>query len=300
MSAMIEERVINGKSTYSFAEHGAKQRAWHGLGDDQQIFDRPMFVKEALEACHANYNVQTNPVAVMTDEVLNLIKSGKSVDSETLKSLFIPNTMATIRTDINAPLGIVSDKYGVVSNELAFKFVDTLCSGNLADRDNTPVIETCGVLGKGERVFVTAKFPKQVVLDAKRDDLMDMYLNGHLDKIILTYTHFKSAGSQRIVDEVLLPVSVPAGEAEEESDYILEPSAEELMKVLLPKVIRTKVYCAMLDSYASEQAARVIAMQAATENADKLIGELTLQYNKLRQQAITNEILDLAGGAQNN
>ena len=132
------------------------------------------------------------------------------------------------------------------------------------------------------------------------DDLMDMYVNGHLDKVILTYTHFKSAGSQHIVDEVLLPVSVPAGETEEESDYILEPSAEELMKVLLPKVIRTKVYCAMLDSYASEQAARVIAMQAATENADKLIGELTLQYNKLRQQAITNEILDLAGGAQNN
>ena len=129
------------------------------------------------------------------------------------------------------------------------------------------------------------------------DDLMDMYLNGHLDKVILTYTHFKSAGSQHIVDEVLLPVSVPAGEAEE-NDYILEPSAEELMKVLLPKVIRTKVYCAMLDSYASEQAARVIAMQAATENADKLIGELTLQYNKLRQQAITSEILDLAAGSQ--
>ena len=134
---------------------------------------------------------------------------------------------------------------------------------------------------------------------ALADDLMDMYLNGHLDKVVLTYTHFKSAGSQRIVDEVLLPVSVPVGEAEQESDYILEPSAEELMKVLLPKVIRTKIYCAALDSYASEQAARVIAMQAATENADKLIGELTLQYNKLRQQAITNEILDLAAGAQN-
>jgi len=132
------------------------------------------------------------------------------------------------------------------------------------------------------------------------DDLMDMFLNGHLDKVILTYTHFKSAGSQKIVDEVLLPVSVPAAEAEQESDYILEPSAQDLMKVLLPKVIRTKVYCAMLDSYASEQAARVIAMQAATENADKLIGELTLQYNKLRQQAITNEILDLAAGSQVN
>ena len=130
------------------------------------------------------------------------------------------------------------------------------------------------------------------------DDLMDMYLNGHLDKVVLTYTHFKSAGSQQIVDEVLLPVTVPAGESEQESDYILEPSAAELMKVLLPKVIRMKVYCAMLDSFASEQAARVIAVQAATENADNLIGELTLQYNKLRQQAITNEILDLAGGSQ--
>ena len=70
------------------------------------------------------------------------------------------------------------------------------------------------------------------------DDLMDMYLNGHLDKVVLTYTHFKSAGSQQIVDEVLLPVTVPAGESEQESDYILEPSAAELMKVLLPKVIR--------------------------------------------------------------
>ena len=132
------------------------------------------------------------------------------------------------------------------------------------------------------------------------DDLMDLFRNGHLDKVVITYTHFRSAGSQKIVDEVLLPVTVPAGEAEQESDYILEPSAAELMKVLLPKVIRMKVYCAMLDSFASEQAARVIAMQAATENADNLIGELTLQYNKLRQQAITNEILDLAAGAQNN
>ena len=79
----------------------------------------------------------------------------------------------------------------------------------------------------------------------------------------------------------------------------MEPSATDLITELLPKVIKTRLYSAVLDSFASEQAARVIAMQAATENADNLIGELTLQYNKLRQQAITNEILDLAGGAQN-
>ena len=80
------------------------------------------------------------------------------------------------------------------------------------------------------------------------------------------------------------------------TDYILEPSADGLLKTLLPKVIRMKLYSAVLDSYCSEQAASVIAMQAATDNADNLLGELRLQYNKLRQQAITNELLDLAGG----
>ena len=131
------------------------------------------------------------------------------------------------------------------------------------------------------------------------DDLMDLFRNGHLDKVIIIYTHFRSAGSQKIVDEVLLPVSVPEAKSDTPAaDYIMEPSATELITSLLPKVIKTRLYSAVLDSFASEQAARVIAMQAATENADNLIGELTLQYNKLRQQAITNEILDLAGGSQ--
>ena len=131
------------------------------------------------------------------------------------------------------------------------------------------------------------------------DSLMDMFVKGQIDKVILSYTHFVSPGCQRITDEVLLPVCVPEGSESISHDYILEPSAEELVSSLLPKVIRMKLFSAMLDSYASEQAARVIAMQAATENADRLIEELTLQYNKLRQQAITNELLDLEGGIQN-
>lgn len=195
MAHNIEQRVINGVMTSSFAENGLKERAWHGLGEGQQIFDRPMFVKEALEACHANYDVQVKPVVVMTDEVLSLINDGQSVDADTLRRLFIPNTKATVRTDLDVPLGIVSDKYGVVSNELAFQFVDTLCSGQLTDRENTPVIETCGVLGRGERVFVTAKFPKQVVLDAKRDDLMDMY-------VIFTTSHDGTGAVRCVVSGV--------------------------------------------------------------------------------------------------
>jgi len=172
MAANIEIR--NGVA--SFAENGLKGRAWHRLGDEQQIFDRPMFVDEALKACHADYTVQSQPVMVLTQDIQNRILSGEHIDEDELISLVIPNTKATVRTDLNQSLGVVSDSYGIVQNADAFKFVDMFCSGQFADRDNTPVIETCGVLGRGERVFVTAKFPQQIVLDARRDDVMDMYV----------------------------------------------------------------------------------------------------------------------------
>lgn len=160
----------------SFAENGKKERAWHGLGDDQQIFDRPMFVHEALKACHADYTVQAQPIAALSPEVMEMIRNGQDVPFTLLQDLIVADKMATMRLDHNETLGLVSDKYGIVQNEDAFKFVDLFCSGQFADRDNTPVIETCGVLGKGERVFVTAKFPEQIVIDAKRDDLVDMYM----------------------------------------------------------------------------------------------------------------------------
>lgn len=159
----------------SFAENGKKERAWHGLGDNQQIFDRPMFVDEALKACHADYSVSLQPIVALSPQILKMMENGEMINPDMLLDLVVNNSKATMRTDHNEVLGLVSDTYGLVQNSDAFKFVDMLCSGKIADRTDTPLIETCGVLGKGERVFVTAKFPKQVVLDAQRDDLMDMY-----------------------------------------------------------------------------------------------------------------------------
>ena len=167
MAANIEER--NG--VYSFVENGKSGLAWHHLG---QRVDGAMHVDEALKLSHADYNVMMQPVMVLTPEVQERILNG-GIDEDTLLSLIIPKTKATIRTDINQSLGVVSDNYGVVQNSDAFKFVDMLCSGKDTDREDTPVIETAGVLGRGERVFITAKFPKQIVLDARRDDLVDMY-----------------------------------------------------------------------------------------------------------------------------
>lgn len=166
--------ILNGVA--SFAENGKKERAWHGLGEGQQIFDRPMFVQEALEACHANYEVAMQPVVALSPEILDLMEMGEPINPDLLYDLVVKNAKATMRTDRNETLGLVSDTYGIVQNKDAFNFVDMFCSGQFADRDNTPVIETCGVLGMGERVFVTAKFPQQIVLDAQRDDLVDMYM----------------------------------------------------------------------------------------------------------------------------
>ena len=134
--------------------------------------------------------------------------------------------------------------------------------------------------------------------------LMDMFEKGEVDRVELLYNHFKSTASQILTHEVYLPFLSTHEEklSDEESrteeiDYILEPSREELLTMLLPKVLRMKLYTALLDSNTSEHAARTMAMQIATDNADELLQELTLMYNKTRQQAITNELLDIVGGS---
>ena len=131
------------------------------------------------------------------------------------------------------------------------------------------------------------------------DRLTEDFLKGRLDRIDLVYNHFVSSGKQVAVRETLLPMGnmQMAGQAGHD-DYILEPSASELLADLLPKSLKLKFYTALLDSNASEHAARTIAMQTATDNGEDLLQELTLQYNKSRQQKITAEILDLAGGNQ--
>lgn len=164
--------IVNGVASY--AENGRKERAWHKLGDKSQIFDRPMYVAEALKACHADYTVSLQPVAALTPEILEVIANGGKIDADDLLPLIIGDTKATMRLDKKKTLGVVSDKYGIVQNEDAFKFVDMFCSGRFADRDNTPCIETCGVLGNGERVFVTAKFPKPI--EISKDDEIETYV----------------------------------------------------------------------------------------------------------------------------
>ncbi len=130
------------------------------------------------------------------------------------------------------------------------------------------------------------------------EGLMADFVEGRTDRVELVYYKFLSAGTQRLVCERLLPIEIPDGGQYEhrEVDYILEPSRAELIDTLVPRYVSLKLYTAALSALASEHAARMVAMQAATDNADDLIGELSVEYNKQRQQAITTELLDIMGG----
>jgi F-type H+-transporting ATPase subunit gamma len=126
--------------------------------------------------------------------------------------------------------------------------------------------------------------------------VIDDYSNGVIDMVYVSYAQFVSTMVQRPVMKQLLPVEpavIPGGE---NVDYIYEPGAEDVLGGLLPRFVEMEIYHAILESIASEQSARMVAMRNATDSANELIGDLTLLYNKARQEAITKELLDITGG----
>ncbi len=132
------------------------------------------------------------------------------------------------------------------------------------------------------------------------NELMAKFLDKSFDKVVLIYHHLKNTAVQKLTTETFLPIDLKADEGNVTNlggDFIVEPNKAEILESLLPKALRTKMYACLLDSNASEHGARVVAMQVATDNANELINELTVLYNKTRQQAITSELLDIVGGA---
>ena len=130
------------------------------------------------------------------------------------------------------------------------------------------------------------------------DVLVDSFISGEVAQVVLVYSHFDSPASQPVIRENYLPLPLHDYDADmpETVDYILEPDPISLVRHLLPQVLSLKLYTVLLDANAAEHAARTLAMQIASDNAQDLIAELTLAYNKGRQQEITAEILDLVGG----
>ncbi len=130
------------------------------------------------------------------------------------------------------------------------------------------------------------------------DQILKLFKDGEYDRIDLVYNEFVNAATQNLLQEQFLPVVEKSVEGESEKDYIMEPSSEVIISELIPKTLKTQFYKALLDSMASEHGARMTAMHQATDNADSLVKDLKLTYNKARQASITNEIIEIVGGAE--
>ena len=126
--------------------------------------------------------------------------------------------------------------------------------------------------------------------------VLQLYQKGDIDTVEFVFHHFKSMGSQVVTVKELVLAPPKVGKVEADNPFLTEPSAEELIQALHPRLLNAEVYGTLLDSFTSEHAARMLAMQTADDNANDLLKELTLLYNKTRQQAITNELIDIMGG----
>lgn len=190
---------------------------------------------------------------------------------------------------------IVKEARKLVAETYAGKQVDFLTIGKKGD-DILKKSET--IVGNHNEIFDDLTFDNVAEVAEK---LMEIYSEGTYDKIVLIYNKFKNAATQIVMTEQYLPI-VPA-EASDDSantsiDYIFEPSKEEIVEELIPKSLKTQLFKAVRDSVASEHGARMTAMHKATDNASELKADLTLEYNKARQAAITGEILEIVGGAE--
>ena len=186
---------------------------------------------------------------------------------------------------IKAVTNLATDKY-------ANQEVSYLAIGK---KGNDAFKKTNQVIANKSEVFDDLTFDNVAEI---AEMLMDKFIEGDFDKIEIVYNKFKNAATQIIMNEQFLPIVPMEGEANANTDYIFEPSKVEIVEQLIPKSLKTQLYKSIRDSFASEHGARMTAMHKATDNATELRDQLKLTYNKARQAAITNEILEIVGGAE--
>lgn len=252
------------------------------------------------------------PYSTKLNEILtNLLASDSSIDSAYAQKREIKK-IAIVAFSSNSSLcggfnaNVIKELSSVLSKSITTvgkeniilypfgkKIIDFAKKSNLTIENNTEFLQLTD----------RPSFP--TILKISKE-LVGRFLSGEIDQIILVYTHFKSMGVQQIQSSIYLPFDLnsvmentqtDSTSLNQSIDYILEPERMELLSHLIPKVLASNLFAALLDSNASENAARSLAMQIATDNAEELVGDLTIEYNKNRQAAITNQLLDIIGGA---
>ncbi|MBT2160377.1 ATP synthase F1 subunit gamma [Zobellia barbeyronii] len=180
----------------------------------------------------------------------------------------------------------------LINEKYAGKQVDFVAVGKKA---NDFLVKKSNVIANHSSVYDDLTFDN---VSAIAEDLMEQFTLGNYDRIDIVYNKFKNAATQIIMNEQFLPIVPVEGAENLSSDYVFEPSKIEIIEHLIPKSLKTQLYKGIRDSFASEHGARMTAMHKATDNATDLRDQLKLSYNQARQAAITNEILEIVGGAE--
>ena len=187
---------------------------------------------------------------------------------------------------------IIKQSTVLVEETYAGKQVDIMAIGKKA---NDILGKKYNVVANHSAVYDDLTFDNVAAI---AEDLMNRFTDGSYDRIDIVYNKFKNAATQIIMTEQFLPIVPMEGGETSNKDYIFEPSKPEIVEQLIPKSLKTQLYKGIRDSFASEHGARMTAMHKATDNATELRDQLKLTYNKARQAAITNEILEIVGGAE--
>jgi len=187
---------------------------------------------------------------------------------------------------------VIKDVKSIIESKYSDKEVSLLTIGK---KGNDLLAKEFNIYDNKSEIFDDLTFENVAII---AEDLMLKFTQGSFDKIEIVYNQFKNAATQILTLEQFLPILPPDTENSSNADYIFEPSKEEIVEGLIPKSLKTQLFKAIRDSYASEHGARMTAMHKATDNATELRDELLLIYNKARQSAITNEILEIVGGAE--
>ncbi len=187
---------------------------------------------------------------------------------------------------------VIKETIRLSNEEYAGKKVSVAAIGK---KGNDILSKTFDVVTNDSPVFDDLTFNNVAAI---AEELMKKFVESEFDKIILVYNRFKNAGTQIVMTEQFLPIVPMEGDAHTNADYIFEPSKIEIIEQLIPKSLKTQLFKGVRDSFASEHGARMTAMHKATDNATELRDQLKLTYNKARQASITNEILEIVGGAE--
>ena len=231
----------------------------------------------------------------MSSESQNLIK-----ERQIKKVLIIPissnkGLCGVFNTNvIRSTINLINEEYLTYLNE---NKLDILCIGSKVEE--TLKFRKFPIIGNNNELLDNLTYDNTIALTEK---LIKDFEENKYDKIIFVYNQFKNAATQVLVTEQFLPICQQVAESTNQGnnsqhEFIFQPSKEEIFRNMLPKMLRLQVYKILLDSYASEQGARMLSMTQATDNATELLKELNLSYNKARQSTITNELVEIVSGA---